>query len=100
LTAYERTFETPAGNESVQRFENSVDGKNRKLATLKAYYAHAYAKGWMKRNLSEDLDLWKDEVYPAAESLSKDDWARFYAAITEGAATEHGQTYQERVALR
>lgn len=100
LTAYERTFETAAGNEVVQRFENTIDGKNRKLATLKAYYAFAFSRGLTVTNFSDDLDLWKDTTTPSRDFLLESDFTQLLETIMTPTSSERGAAYHELVATR
>lgn len=101
LSRHRRTFQTRRGQEVTQQFENSQEGRNRKIASLRVFFQYAQEQGWVKENPAEQVEILPKEPERRTPALSANETRILLKAAEEGVATtEHEADYEEKTRLR
>lgn len=101
LSQHRLTFQTRRGQEVTQQFENSQEGRNRKIASLRVFFQFAQEEGWTKANPAEKIEILPKEPERRTPALSSREVRILLHATEAGVATTaHEADYEEKTQLR
>lgn len=102
LTQYDRTYVTTKGKVISQRYTNSSEGKNRKLATLRVFFDYLFINRHVDRDVTKRIEMKITKRAKIKNRLTDDEVVRFFNTIKEDVNIEsaHAKAYHEKTRFR
>lgn len=87
LTLFTKTFVDANGKERTQTYQNGIEGKRRKLASLREWYKYMVKEDLVPRNLPQEIEFNRQESYDIKDCLQ----ANELKALLNTIQTHQGQ---------
>ena len=76
LTLFQKTFIDSNGIERTQTYQNSIQGKRRKLASLREWFKYLVKENLVPRNLPQEIEFTMKESHDIKDCLQPDELKR------------------------